>query len=284
MDEFREFLKKYRKRNGELLLESSINLYVNNIERFKHKFNSKNQDTLFASMNDILKENPIPNIKASFKLYLMFCGLERDDDRLKLLRKIDKRASALTSERELGRKLVDKEDIDLIIEEADGLIKLAIMISYDGALRRSELFSIQGRDIKFVDEGNIKAEVRILGKGAKYRKIFLKQKTVDYLKELKGDITKEEKLFTFYKPDGKTYARPSKYYYDQLVKIANKVLGIHVSPHFLRHSKLSHLVEKGGDINAVSKYANHSDLSTTNIYVKHAKGVAKRMIMEIDDD
>ncbi len=278
--EFRKYLEKSRKINGEKYLPKSIDLYVSYYDRYEKELldNKNNFDGLIEFMNKIIKSQSNPYVKATFRQYLMFIGIPDDDDRLKLLKSSKKRASALTSQRVMGEKVIPIEDLKLLYDTVDDEWKLIIGFLYDTAIRENELLTLKWRKIKFYDEeiNGISAEAVVLGKGSKLRTVFLTKKTCDLLKKMRPNIEDEDLVFQFRMGDGRLYKRQEKYLLDQFKKKTLEIIGKSYVIHSTRHSKLTHLSEKGLDILAIGSIAGHQDISTTNIYAKMSSKVAKR--------
>ncbi len=141
---------------------------------------------------------------------------------------------------------------------------LIIRMLYATGIRVSELVNIKVKDIN-LDERTI----RILGKGSKERIVVFGNNTkkclIDYLNNgrYKLDISNQEYLFL--NKDGKKistrYIR--KMLDDVIIKASIKV---HVSPHMLRHTFATNLLNNGADLVSVKDLLGHSSLNTTSIY------------------
>jgi integrase/recombinase XerD len=155
-------------------------------------------------------------------------------------------------------KVISKEKIKQIIEITDNLKhKLIIKLLYSSGLRLQELIDLKRKDIDF--ERNLLNVKK--GKGKKDRVTlisdFLK---LDLLKYYSNNIFKTEYVFE---------GRNGKYTKKSVQKVldqAGKKIGIKVTPHMLRHSFATHLLEQGTDIRYIQKLLGHSDLKTTEIY------------------
>jgi len=133
--------------------------------------------------------------------------------------------------------------------------KLVVTLLYTLGLRISELTSLELIDVK--DEW-----IRVLGKGKKHRDIPLLKST----KELIDDYlsTRTQKKFIFEKNGEKLSENSLRYI---VTKVFRRV-GLKVTPHQLRHSYASELLNANAPISDVSELLGHSSMATTQIYTK----------------
>jgi integrase/recombinase XerD len=138
-------------------------------------------------------------------------------------------------------------------------------LAYGAGLRVSEWITLATKDIQY-DEGVI----RVFGKGAKERLVPIGRKAVAavaiYERELRPRLERGAgEGVLFLNARGEPLTRMGAW------KILRKYVeraGItkHVSPHTLRHSFATHLLEGGADLRAVQEMLGHADISTTQIY------------------
>jgi integrase/recombinase XerD len=138
-------------------------------------------------------------------------------------------------------------------------------LAYGAGLRVSEWISLGVRDVMLQDH-----VVRVFGKGAKERLVPIGRRAIGaiaiYLRELRPKLEKGEgKGRLFLNSRGRPLSRMGAWkilrkYVDQ-VGITKPV-----SPHTLRHSFATHLLEGGADLRAVQEMLGHVDISTTQIY------------------
>ena len=138
-------------------------------------------------------------------------------------------------------------------------------LAYGAGLRVSEWISLGVRDVMLSDH-----VVRVFGKGAKERLVPIGRRAIGaiaiYLRELRPKLEKGEgKGRLFLNSRGRPLSRMGAWkilrkYVDQ-VGITKPV-----SPHTLRHSFATHLLEGGADLRAVQEMLGHVDISTTQIY------------------
>jgi integrase/recombinase XerD len=136
-------------------------------------------------------------------------------------------------------------------------------VFYAGGLRVSELVGLRLEDVK-LDSGY----VLVRGKGGKERIVPLGTPSVEAL----GPYLREARLVLC---NGKTSAqlfvgrggrKLTRAWMWKIVSDASMAAGRHASPHMLRHSCATHMVENGADLRTVQTILGHSDISTTQVY------------------
>ena len=136
-------------------------------------------------------------------------------------------------------------------------------VFYAGALRVSEIISLKLEDVK-LEMGY----VLVRGKGDKERVVPLgrsaQQALTAYLREARTALTKgKSSPFLFTAQGAKKITRQRVW---QIVGAASIPSGRHASPHMLRHSCATHMVENGADLRTVQTILGHADISTTQVY------------------
>jgi integrase/recombinase XerC len=152
--------------------------------------------------------------------------------------------------------LLDKEN-DIYKRE---LIKAVFELLYGCALRVSELCNLTMGDVDLH-----KMSVRVMGKGSKVRIVPLGEKSKKTLesylklrpKETTGNLLLQENGNKIYPKYVQNYV---KKYMKEVTDINKK------SPHALRHSAATHMLDNGADLLAVKEILGHENLSTTQIY------------------
>jgi integrase/recombinase XerD len=157
--------------------------------------------------------------------------------------------------------------------------KAIIETLYSCGLRVSELVSLRITDLHF-DENFIK----VMGKGSKERLVPIGQKAIKEIKLYMPDrhslpnIDKSSENILFLNRRGKKLTREMIF---TIVKNAAKGAGIKktISPHTLRHSFATHLVEGGADIRVVQEMLGHESILTTEIYTHLDRNYLKDTII-----
>ncbi|MEA3435745.1 MAG: site-specific tyrosine recombinase XerD, partial [Thermodesulfobacteriota bacterium] len=184
-----------------------------------------------------------------------------------------------------GLKLPDVlsvEDVRLLLSIPDtntpaGSRDAAMLeLLYAAGLRVSELINLKLQDV------NMEAGfVRVFGKGSKERVVpiglFAKKKIDDYLKTSRPLILKSiASRYLFVARAGKPMTRQG--FWKLLKRHALKAgFNKKITPHSLRHSFASHLLEGGADLRAVQLMLGHVDISTTQIYTHVAREHLKKI-------
>jgi len=138
-------------------------------------------------------------------------------------------------------------------------------LAYGAGLRVSEWISIGVRDVLFEDK-----LVRVFGKGSKERLVPIGRSAIGavatYLGELRPTLERGGgKGVLFLNSRGTPMTRMGAWKILRRHVERAKILK-HVSPHTLRHSFATHLLEGGADLRAVQEMLGHADISTTQIY------------------
>ena len=194
--------------------------------------------------------------------FLLGEGLVQRDpsDQLELPRRWQTLPDVLTSD-EIGR-LLDAPTLDDPMAFRD---RAMMELAYGAGLRVSEWIGIEMKDVALQD-----GVVRVFGKGAKERIVPIGRKALAaiaiYLRESRPRLERGRgKGLLFLNARGEPLSRMGAW------KILRKYVeraGIKksVSPHTLRHSFATHLLEGGADLRAVQEMLGHADISTTQIY------------------
>jgi len=149
-------------------------------------------------------------------------------------------------------------------DEAIALRNRAMLeVFYAGALRVSEIISIKLEDLK-LDVGY----VLVRGKGDKERIVPLgksaQQALAEYMKEARNVLMGRNSSPLLFL--GRRARKLTRQRVWQIVRTASLSAGRHASPHMLRHSCATHMVENGADLRTVQTILGHADISTTQIY------------------
>ena len=157
-------------------------------------------------------------------------------------------------------KPVPREYIVEALSVSDLMQYTAILLLYTAGLRISELASLKLEHIT-------SQWIRVYGKGSKQRDIPLLGKMHDKIKQYR-DVY-QPKYYLFEK-NGKKLSENSLRY---MIAKVFKEIGIKVSPHQLRHSYATDLLNGGARISDVSELLGHSSMATTQIYTKLASSL-----------
>ncbi len=165
-------------------------------------------------------------------------------------------------------KTLDADQVNqlLTIHETDLLAlrdRAMLELLYACGLRLAELVSLDVMDIPAVGD-----QLEVTGKGNKTRRIplgRLAREAIDAWLAVRGSMAKEGEsaLFTGVRGSRISPRMVEKCVAERAVK---QNTSRHLTPHMLRHSFASHLLESSGDLRAVQELLGHADISTTQIY------------------
>jgi integrase/recombinase XerD len=270
-DHIREYLSYLRVEKG--LAENSLVAYRNDLAKLKEWSDKNGLDLLTITRTDLrewlidlsgkmLSENSKRRLLSSlrgFYKFLMFEGHSTENP----AENLDSPSKSFYLP-----KFLNQADVELLLSQPDtsietGLRDRAILeLLYSSGLRVSAAVNIQIRDID-LDSGVLTTT----GKGSKTRRVPVGTSAVEWVKSYlayrrKHENTGSQNLFV--SPAGRPLNR--QIIHSMIKEYAEKCGLEGVSPHTLRHSFATHLVQNRADIRSVQQMLGHADISTTQIY------------------
>ena len=214
----------------------------NSNKSINRKISSLNSFFKFCLKTGIIKDNPLKNhrsLKTEKKIQLPFSENEMFD-------------------------VLNKDNFDNTFEGIRD--RLIIELFYSTGIRRIELVDLKISDIDFSNN-----QIKVLGKRNKERIIPLinssKELILNYLKSRNAVNSENDYLFI---------TKKGKLIYEKLVyRIINKYFNnistkVKKSPHIIRHSFATHLLNNGADLNSVKELLGHSSLAATQVYTNRS--------------
>lgn len=274
VDDYLLFLKTEKK-----LGDNTINSYMLDLEDFFKTFNGSIESctkkdilTYISSINGLevsTVNRHISSLKSFFN-YLV------DESIIKVSPMEE--VSSLKSPKKLPKYLSISEVNKLLNiplnSEFDYRNKAMLELMYATGLRVSELVSIEYSNIDF--ENSI---IRINGKGKKERIIPLGEVASYYLKVYLSDYrSKLLKRNTYNQVFLNNHGKPiTRQGFNYILENIRELTGItkEITPHVLRHSFATHLLEGGADIRSIQEMLGHENISTTNIYTEVVNDVLR---------
>ena len=273
-----EDIKKYiiYLKNERNYSKLTVKNYTEDLEKFNSYLDENHLNYLNLSKDDIreylkyldilkLKNTTISRVLSSLRSFYSYLVIQNkiEINPFKLIRnpkKENKLPVFLSYEEfiELLNKI--KEDNELSIRN-----KLILEMLYATGLRVSELTSIKLDDINISDKS-----IRVMGKGQKMRIVYFgdyaKNILEEYLTTNRNELLKgKESKYLFINKNGDRLTfRGVEYLIDEISKVSS--IKYKISPHVLRHTFATHLLQEGADLRSVQELLGHSSLSTTQIY------------------
>ncbi len=275
------------------LSKNTVDAYVRDINKMAKYFldieKSKNIKSVsyedfqnyLAHLNDEkIKARSQSRVISSIRAFYKFLIIEKE---------IDNNPSELLETPKTGKKLPEfltVDEVNQLVNEInrskpEGERNLAILeVLYGCGLRVSELIELKLSEI-YWKEGFI----RIIGKGNKERLVPLGKTATKHLKiyineiRVHNKINEESKDHVFLNKNGNKISRVMIF---KIIKALTSKAGIkkNISPHTLRHSFATHLVEGGADLRAVQEMLGHQSITTTEIYTHLDRSYLKQTILD----
>lgn len=192
----------------------------------------------FALRTGVIKTSPVDSIKSL---------------------KVPKRVVRTISEDDMSTVL----DPSLYIDENNGeRDRMIVLTFYTTGMRRSELINLKWDDID--EEGR---KIRVLGKRNKERLIPVSDRWLNEISVWRQKVAEVGGNRTFVFADESGNKLDPKVVYDSVVYYLSKVSSAEKrSPHILRHTFATHLLNMGADLQTIKELLGHSSLAATQIY------------------
>lgn len=267
-DEYLNFIK-FEKR----LSDNTIKSYQNDLKKYINYLKKANissfKDVKPKTIELMLISEKDLNTASLAHLLLSIKSLHKYLKKLKLL---DKDVTINIEQPKMAKHLPDvlsydevNNLLDIEIKTIEDIRNKAMLeLLYASGFRISELLNIKLGDIDFTN-----AVVRTFGKGSKERVVPLPDVTLDYINkylEIRKDILNKKKSdYLFITKRGNKMDRTTffKFIKNLLIK---KNIHKDISPHTLRHSFATHLLEGGADLRSIQVLLGHENIKTTKIY------------------
>lgn len=212
----------------------------------------------------------ISSLKSFFKYHLRTGAIESTPMAQVISPKIGKRLPVFVKEEDI-RKLIAS-----LTHSTDNWktlnAKMLITIFYATGMRLSELINLKEKQIDFS-----KSQIKVLGKGNKERLIPINKELIqiilDYQQLKKKEFDKAEDFLLVTEKAKKLYPKYAYLLVNQVLGQANTL--DKKSPHILRHSFATHLMNNGADLNAVKELLGHNSLASTQVYTHNTIGKLK---------
>ena len=269
---FLDFLK-----DDKRLSDNTLQSYRRDIEQYE-KYVSDNkinylkatQETIIDYMDYLREENKkestisrsLASIRSFYQYLIRVKKIKKDPTVTIESPKIIKRVPNILTSKEVELLLDQPKDVDLKGTRDKAMLEFA----YATGMRVTEMISLNLDDVK-LDEGYVVCRGR-----SKSRNIPLGSMSLKALKEYIDDarpylIRNEEEEALFVNVNGTRLTRQGFWkivkYYKEQAHIEKDI-----TPHVLRHSFATHLLQNGADLKAIQTMLGHSDISSTQVYMQ----------------
>ena len=275
------------------LSKNTVDGYCRDIKKLNNFFNGNDDKKKIEEVNYQDFQNYLSylnDLKINARSQSRVISSMRSFFKFLILEKIIKEnPTELLENPKTGKKLPEFltiEEIELLVNQIDrskkeGERNLAIIeVLYGCGLRVTELIELKISEI-YWEEGFI----RIIGKGNKERLVPLGKIASKHLKIYLNEIRVHQKvkdLFVDHVFINKNGSKISRVMIFKIIKKLTEKAGIqkNISPHSLRHSFATHLVEGGADLRSVQEMLGHQSITTTEVYTHLDKNYLKQAILD----
>ena len=261
---FFEFLE-----NDKKLSDNTLQSYKRDIKQFKDYSNITKEDMkeYIEHLQSIGKKAStisrcIASIRSFYQYELKNKKVEQDPTDQIQSPKIEKRVPSVLTSKEVALLLEQPKDVDLKGIRDKAMLEFA----YATGMRVTEIISLNLEDVN-IEEGYVTCK-----NGSKQRNIPLGTMSLkalkEYIENARGILIKDEsEKSLFVNINGKRLTRQGFWkiikYYKEQAHITKDI-----TPHVLRHSFATHLLQNGADLKAIQTMLGHSDISSTQVYMQ----------------
>lgn len=238
-----------------------VDKFIKRIGKNSEELNQDDAKIYLTGLYENKARNTIMLASAALKFFYTVI-LKKDFSEVRIPKKDKQLPSVLTKEE--VKRLIDSTDTEKS--------RLMVSLLYSAGLRVSELVNLKVDDVNFSDgTGWVRK-----GKGAKDRIFVI---SPNLAKEISEYLQGREQRFVFSKEGPLTTRNIQK-----IIKNTSKRAEINkkVTPHTLRHSFATHLLEQGTDIRVIQTILGHSSLNTTQIYTHVSSEQLKKIQNPLD--
>ena len=276
---FLEFLQNEKKLSDNTLqsYKRDIIQYQNYIEENQINYTKVSKEDIKTYLNYLKKvgkksstiSRNLASIRSFYQFLIRNRKIKNDPTEDVQSPKVEKRIPSVLTAQEVELLLEQPKDVDLKGTRDKAMLEFA----YATGMRVTEIINLNIENVN-IEEGYV-----ICRTGAKQRNIPLGSLSLSALKEYIEDarpilIKNEREKALFVNVNGKRLTRQGFWkivkYYKEQAHITKDI-----TPHVLRHSFATHLLQNGADLKAIQTMLGHSDISSTQVYMQFQDGGLK---------
>ena len=270
--QFLDFIQNEKKLSNNTLqsYNRDINQYKSYLEKNRInyvKVTNEQINTYMEHLQEIGKKTStisrnLASIRSLYQYLIRIKKIKHDPTESISSPKVEKRVPSVLTAQEIELLLEQPKDVDLKGTRDKAMLEVA----YATGMRVTEIISLDVDDVH-IAEGYV-----VCRNGEKTRNIPLGSLSIkalkDYIQEARPIMIKrEEEKSLFVNVNGKRLTRKGFW---KIVKFYKEQAHItkEITPHILRHSFATHLLQNGADLKAIQSMLGHSDISSTQLYMQ----------------
>ncbi len=253
--------------------DNTIESYKRELKMFEEYTGKKFEEVDRATLDIFLKyaqekyaRNTYVHLISAFKSYNKFLKEQYDIYNMEIdflqTQKMEKKLPKYLTDEQIHKLLDSLTDVDKLEMRNKALIE----VMYSTGMRVNEIINVKMHDVN-IDNQTIK----VYGKGRKERYVFLNLKAARVLQKYIYDskvgrinLVKNMSDYLFLNNKGGQLTRQGVNF---ILQELSKRVGIdRISPHMLRHSIASHMLNNGADLRTIQMILGHENISTTEVY------------------